>query len=97
MKSLKREKRLLRLVYLLCLLLFTTLGFLQKPFDFSVFIAKIQALLRRTYDFSLNMTLLEYQDMILNHGDCTVSYHDMKVELSKNEMRILPIQSLKST
>ena len=33
MKSLKREKRLLRLVYLLCLLLFTTLGFLQKPFD----------------------------------------------------------------
>lgn len=33
MKALKREKRLLRLVYLLCLLLFTTLGFLQKPFD----------------------------------------------------------------
>ena len=65
--------------------------FLQKPFDFSVFIAKIQALLRRTYDFSLNMTLLEYQDMILNHGDCTVSYHDMKVELSKNEMRILKV------
>lgn len=33
MKALRREKRLLRLVYLLCLLLFTTLGFLQKPFD----------------------------------------------------------------
>ena len=33
MKALKREKRLLRLVYLLCLLLFITLGFLQKPFD----------------------------------------------------------------
>ncbi len=33
MKALKREKKLLRLVYLLCLLLFTTLGFLQKPFD----------------------------------------------------------------
>ena len=32
-KALKREKKLLRLVYLLCLLLFTTLGFLQKPFD----------------------------------------------------------------
>ena len=33
MKALKRERRLLRLVYLLCLLLFITLGFLQKPFD----------------------------------------------------------------
>ena len=33
MKALKREKRLLRLVYLLCLLLFTTLGFLEQPFD----------------------------------------------------------------
>ncbi len=33
MKALKHEKRLLRLVYMLCLLLFTTLGFLEKPFD----------------------------------------------------------------
>ena len=33
MKALKREKRLLRLVYLLCLLHFTTLGFLEQPFD----------------------------------------------------------------
>lgn len=33
MKAIKREKRLLRLVYLLCLLLFTSLGFLQQPFD----------------------------------------------------------------
>lgn len=33
MKAIKREKRLLRLVYLLCLLLFTALGFLQQPFD----------------------------------------------------------------
>lgn len=33
MKSKKREKRLLNLVYLLCLLLFTALGFLQQPFD----------------------------------------------------------------
>ena len=33
MKAIKREKRLLRFVYLLCLLLFTALGFLQQPFD----------------------------------------------------------------
>ena len=33
MKAKKREKRLLNLVYLLCLLLFTALGFLQQHFD----------------------------------------------------------------
>ena len=33
MKAKKLEKRLLNLVYLLCLLLFTALGFLQQPFD----------------------------------------------------------------
>lgn len=33
MKAKKREKRLLNLVYMLCLLLFTALGFLQQPFD----------------------------------------------------------------
>ena len=33
MKAKKREKRLLNLVYLLCLLIFTALGFLQQPFD----------------------------------------------------------------
>ncbi|EKY27739.1 hypothetical protein HMPREF0216_01213 [Clostridium celatum DSM 1785] len=33
MKALKQEKRLLRMIYLLCLLLFTVLGFIEKPFD----------------------------------------------------------------
>ncbi|MBM6839079.1 FtsW/RodA/SpoVE family cell cycle protein, partial [Clostridium saudiense] len=33
MKVLKREKRLLRLIYLLCLLLFVNLGFLEQPYD----------------------------------------------------------------
>ncbi|MBC5630338.1 FtsW/RodA/SpoVE family cell cycle protein [Clostridium sp. NSJ-6] len=33
MKVLKREKKLLRLIYLLCLLLFVNLGFLEQPYD----------------------------------------------------------------
>ena len=32
-KALKLEKRVLKLIYLLCLLLFTNLALLQKPFD----------------------------------------------------------------
>ena len=33
MKGSKQEKRLLRMIYLLCLLLFTYLGLQSKPFD----------------------------------------------------------------
>ena len=33
MRALKQEKKLLRIIYLLCILLFTNLGLLQKPFD----------------------------------------------------------------
>ena len=32
-QGLKLEKRVLKLIYLLCLLLFTNLALLQKPFD----------------------------------------------------------------
>ncbi|MGN0025901.1 MAG: FtsW/RodA/SpoVE family cell cycle protein, partial [Clostridium sp.] len=32
-QALKLEKRVLKLIYLLCLLLFTNLALLQKPFD----------------------------------------------------------------
>lgn len=65
--------------------------FISKPFDFSVLIAKMQALLRRTYDFSGTMSLLEYNQVILNSDDCCVSYEDQSIELSKNECKILKV------
>ena len=63
--------------------------FIVKPFDQSVLIAKIQALLRRTYDFGVSMPILEHRGAILNTGDCTLSYGGSVIELSKNEYRIL--------
>lgn len=63
--------------------------FIAKPFDHSVLIAKIQALLRRTYDFGVGRTILEHRGAILNTGDNTLTYKDERVELSKNEYRIL--------
>lgn len=46
MKVLKREKRLLRFIYLLCLLLFVTLGFLEQPYDkFSILMGVILCVL----------------------------------------------------
>lgn len=65
--------------------------FIAKPFDQSVLMAKIQALLRRTYDFAASVTVFEHRNAILNTGDNTLTYSGEKIPLSKNEYRILYI------
>lgn len=63
--------------------------FIAKPFDFSVLIAKIQALLRRTYDFAGSVPVLEHRGAFLDTGDCTLTYQGKRIPLGKNEYRIL--------
>lgn len=63
--------------------------FIAKPFDFSVLIAKMQALLRRTYDFGQAAPILSCRDAVLNTGDSSLTYGGERVELTKNEYRIL--------
>ena len=65
--------------------------FIPKPFDTNVLIAKIQALLRRTYSFGESSPILEYRGAMLNTGDNTLSYQGKHIGLSKNEYRILLI------
>lgn len=63
--------------------------FVAKPFDSDVLIAKIQALLRRTYDFAGSLPILECRGAILNQGNSTLSYQETVIGLTKNELRIL--------
>lgn len=63
--------------------------FIAKPFDLSVLIAKIQALLRRTYDFARNIGVIEHKGAVLNTADATLTAFGERVELTKNEYRIL--------
>ncbi|MDO4976984.1 MAG: response regulator transcription factor [Eubacteriales bacterium] len=65
--------------------------FIAKPFDQSVLIAKISALLRRTYDYGQNSLKLQAQGAILNTDNNTLVYQGETVELSRNEYRILLI------
>lgn len=65
--------------------------FIAKPFDIDVLTAKIQALIRRTYDFSSDTSLIEASGVILNTADTTLRYRDEKVELTKNEYRIIEV------
>ena len=63
--------------------------FIAKPFDQSVLMAKLQAMLRRTYDFAPSVPVLEHRGALLNTGSNTLIYGDEKISLSKNEYRIL--------
>ena len=63
--------------------------FIAKPFDLSVLTAKVQALLRRAYDFGLQSSTLEHRGAVLNTGDASLSYEGEKIDLTKNEFRIL--------
>ena len=63
--------------------------FIPKPFDLDVLTAKIQALLRRAYAFQQQADLLEHQGMVLNLSDASLTYHEERVELTRNEYKIL--------
>lgn len=63
--------------------------FIPKPFDLEVLTAKVQALLRRSYDFAGSSSMLEHKGMLLNLSDATLLYQEQKVELTKNELKIL--------
>ena len=63
--------------------------FLAKPIDLSVLNAKVQAILRRTYELSGAGNLKEHRGAVLNKQSAAVSYHGKSAELTKNEYRIL--------
>lgn len=63
--------------------------FIAKPFDGTVLIAKMQALLRRSYDYAASAPVLEHRGAVLQLGTQTLVYQGAEVALSKNEFRIL--------
>ena len=63
--------------------------FIAKPFDQSVLMAKLLALLRRSYDFSVGMPVLEHRGALLSTSDSCLTYQGEKIPLTKNEYRIL--------
>ena len=64
--------------------------FVEKPFSIDILIAKINALLRRTYDFTESTSeIIEHNGLKLNLSDSTVEIGDNKIDLSKNEYKLL--------
>ena len=63
--------------------------FIAKPFNQDVLMAKVRAMLRRTYDFGSSVPILEHRGAMLNTGEGTLTYKEEKIPLTKNEYRIL--------
>lgn len=63
--------------------------FIAKPFDLDVLMAKLQAILRRAYDFDGQTDTLEHRGAVLNTADASLTYQGQKLELTKNDYRIL--------
>lgn len=63
--------------------------FITKPFDFNVLVAKIQALLRRAYSYQGQMNVLERGGLLLDLSNASIISNDKKIDLTKNEFKIL--------
>lgn len=63
--------------------------FIAKPFDLSVLTAKIRAVLRRAFDVSGQMPVIEHRGAVLDLSSASLFYRDEKIDLTKNDYRIL--------
>lgn len=63
--------------------------FISKPVDPNVMVAKIQAVIRRTYNMTDKAPILEHKGVILNLNDTSLSYKENRLDLTKNEFKIL--------
>lgn len=66
--------------------------FVTKPFDLDVLVAKINALLRRSYNYAENNNeTITHNDLVLNVDNGSVDVNGELIDLSKNEYRLLYI------
>lgn len=65
--------------------------YVTKPFEMTVLLAKIQGLLRRTYDFVGEQSLLWFEEASLDLKTMQVSYGQAVEELTRNEFQILRV------
>ena len=65
--------------------------FIEKPFNLSLMIAKIQALLRRTYDLSVANDSLTVKGCTLILDEAKVVYQEQSIQLSLTELQILKL------
>lgn len=66
--------------------------YLAKPFDNAVLVARLQAVIRRTYEYNFQEShLLRRRGLTVHLEEAVASYENKKCELTKNELKILKL------
>ena len=66
--------------------------YVTKPFSMDILLAKMQALIRRAYSYGqVDEQIIDCNGVILNINDGTLTYNEKKIELTKNEFKILQL------
>ena len=67
--------------------------YITKPFSPQVLVAKIQAILRRTYSYNndLKSDVIKFKDITLNIVESKLYFKGENVDLTKNELKIMNI------
>lgn len=66
--------------------------YIKKPFDNAVLVAKLQAIIRRTYEYGTQESqIIGYKGLALNLDEMFATYHDERIDLTKNEYKILKL------
>lgn len=65
--------------------------FMAKPFDLDVLVAKVQALIRRSYSFGKSASILEHKGAVLNMSSGSLTYEGQELILTRNEWKILEL------
>lgn len=66
--------------------------FVQKPFHMEVLLAKVQAILRRTYDYQEEtIDVIRWNGALINFAKSEITYESKSIELTKNELFILRV------
>lgn len=63
--------------------------YLTKPISSDILVTKINAIMRRTYDYVSNSNLVYLDNLVVDFEKGTLKYNNQTLELTKNEMRIL--------
>ena len=65
--------------------------YMTKPFEPSVLVAKIQGMMRRSYEFVQQKDWIEYKGATLQLASTKVSFNGEEMDLSKNELIVLRV------
>lgn len=63
--------------------------YISKPFDLDLLLAKIKALLRRSYEYKDFSNNISYKDLIIDRDRMVLKFDNKEISLSKNEYLIL--------